>query len=201
MQAAKLAKGDQFLAIQPRHVEERIKLLEAVADVEVRKTFPGKVEIIVEEHPHVANEQLVDGQWAALLANGQTIGNLSIQSNPAYLNKPVLSGWQGEPELKSQLTSALAALPEETVQDVSEILPNPSTSYADRILIYTRSGHEVVTTIDKLADKLPFLTGVVHELKEKGTARARITMLEAITSETIEEQSEGEEMTEGNERE
>ncbi|GIQ67954.1 cell division protein DivIB [Xylanibacillus composti] len=186
VQAAEVAEGDQFLAVSAANMSQRIKKLDAVADAEVRKTFPGKIEIIVEEHPHVANERLSDGQWAAILANGYAIEHLTVQSSPAHLDKPVLSGWQGEPELKKELTAALAALPVETLLDVSEILPSPSNSYPDRILLYTRSGHEVITTIEKLEEKLPFLTGVVHELRAKGTERARITMLEAITSEALE---------------
>ncbi len=202
LQQSELAEGDQFIPVQAASLAARIEQLDTIAEAEVRKTFPGKIEIVVKEHPHVANEQLLNGTWTALLANGYAVADLAIQSNPAYMDKPVLSGWHGEPELKRELTATLAEIPEELLLDVSEIVPNlPSASYPDRILLYTRSGYEVITTIGKLQDKLPYLTGVVHNLKENDTDKARITMLEAITSDALDTEPREEEAVEESEQE
>jgi cell division protein FtsQ len=108
----------------------------------------------------------------AVLANG-----LSLPiTDGSMLDKPILSGWKPENPNLIALCGVLDGLPSYVLADLSEIHPDPSISYPNRIKIFTRSRFEVVTTVEKLKDKISYLNDIVQN-REPG----KILMLEADT--------------------
>ncbi|MNC46566.1 Cell division protein DivIB [compost metagenome] len=93
---------------------------------------------------------------------------------------PILSGWAADNMLKAKLCLALSQVPQQYLSDISEIRPDPTTAYEDRIKIYTRSRYEVLTTIEYLPGNIQYLGFLTNELKERGKDSGVITMLEQI---------------------
>lgn len=175
MKVSGVAEGEPYFLLSESKVNERLKTkYPYIKQVTLEKHFPGSVTVHIQEYTAVAYELTADGQVLACLENGSDV-SISI-SKKLVLEKPVLTQWS-EPEakkLKSDLGKQLALIPSSLLADISEIRYYPSSSYADRIKMYTRSGFEVVTTVSFLSDKIAYLSGVV-ETQEPG----RITMLEA----------------------
>ncbi|MFC5403061.1 cell division protein FtsQ/DivIB [Cohnella soli] len=162
--------GDSFFFPSAGKLKSNVLKLKPIESVTVTKHFPGVVSVEVKEFAQVAVQLGENGKLIAVLANGTTIpipeGKMA--------DKPILSGWKaGDPNL-DELCQVLNALPAYLLADLSEIHPDPSNAYPKRIKLYTRSRFEVITAIDKLQDKIPFLSDIVQN-REPG----KITMLDA----------------------
>ena len=181
VEAAGIAVGDHFFAGRAAEWEERILRLDAVERARVVKRFPGEVYIEVSEFPVVALELTKDGVIAGLLANAASVEYGSVENAAA---RPVLSGWE-DAAMKRRMTETLAEIAPELLQDISEIRHSPTVSYPDRIVLYTRSRYEVVTTISYLPEKLTLLNDYVYELKISDRTAERIIMLETNYAEPV----------------
>ncbi|NIK75864.1 cell division protein FtsQ [Paenibacillus castaneae] len=173
-QAAAIVVGDAFFKTSSSTIEDRVRTLPQINNAVVTKTFPGVVKIVVEEYQAVAFELSEQGEMTALLSNGTSID--ASNDEMLLVDKPVLSGWAKDDPHKAELTKALGLIPKKQLSDLSEITPNPSPAYPDRIIIYTRTKFEVVTAISVLQDKIEALNAVI-ETQEPG----KITMLLADT--------------------
>jgi len=168
--AAGVQEGDWFLYPWASELERRVRTVPAVEDAVAVWRFPGLLIIWVQEYPEVAVEISPAGSLGIVLANGLTV------PLPGALvpDKPVLTGWNPDDPNRQALARELGEIPPELLNDVSEIVPDPSNAYPDRIRIYTRSRFEVVTTVSKLKEKLPYLDEIV-ENREPGL----LTLLDA----------------------
>jgi cell division protein FtsQ len=181
MQQARLANGDSFFAFRSGAIVERINAIPGVHTSRVERDFPGKIILHVQEYK-LAGYQLNKGTTELVLENGT---KLPMTDLAGWVDRPVLSNWEGHAKLEQTLCKVLANLSDVEVADLSEIMPMPSAAYPDKIKIYTRSSFEVITTISKLKGKLPYLANIVSELIDKGQTTGRITMLEANTSQSF----------------
>lgn len=164
--------GDWFFVPSAAELERRVGALPAVEKVTVSRHFPGLLIIEVQEYPEVALERSAGGELSVVLANG-----LNVDPRDAVLpDKPVLTGWDADDPNRKALLRVLGDMPPELLGDVSEIVPDPSKAYPDRIKLYTRSRFEVITTVSKMKEKIPYLDEIV-ENREPGV----ITMLEVDT--------------------
>jgi cell division protein FtsQ len=170
--AAGISVGDAFFGTTASTIEARVKTLKPIDKVDVIKSFPGKVRILVEEYQTVAFELSDQGALTAILSNGSTVPT----GADTIVDKPILSGWKANDPVKAQLCKELASIPPQSLSDFSEIIPAPSMAYPDRIKIYTRTRFEVITAASLLAQKISALNAVI-ETQEPGL----ITMLLADT--------------------
>ncbi|MCD1261620.1 FtsQ-type POTRA domain-containing protein [Paenibacillus athensensis] len=174
-QAAGLKEGDRFFAIGGSDIAARVKSLKMVQDVEVTKHFPGQVHIQVKEFPKVAFQLTPEGKTEAVLADGAVV---ELPSGDFPLDKPILTGWSDSDPNKAALCQVLGELPASALADISEIKPDPSESYPDKIKMYTRSQYEVYTTIAYLPDKIDNLPAYIASLQENHVDGGVIRMLE-----------------------
>lgn len=172
--AAAVVPGDHFFSVSSARIAAQIKSLRMIERVEVKKRFPGRIEIYVYEYPKVAYQFGEGGQVEALLADGSVI---PVTMHGARLDKPILSGWSKDDPLKIQLCAAMSKLPEALFADVSEIKPAPSASYPDKIKMYTRSQFEIITTIGYLPDKMPNMESYIASIRENNKTSGVLTML------------------------
>ncbi|WP_036745752.1 cell division protein FtsQ/DivIB [Paenibacillus sp. UNC451MF] len=178
-QASGVKAGDHFFAVSSYNVEQQVKALKMVESATVTKHFPGVIHIEVKEYPRVAYQFGNANQPEAILADGSVVtvsGDINF-----IMDKPILTGWGSSADLKLQLCKALASAPASTLMDISEIKPDPSTSYPDRIKMYTRSQFEVVTTVSYLPEKLKYLDTYITNLKENKVNTGVLTLLEVDT--------------------
>ncbi|WP_336772691.1 cell division protein FtsQ/DivIB [Paenibacillus sp. MMO-58] len=172
--AAGITPGDAYFGVSESNSEKRIvKALKPIEEASVSKSFPGNVKITVKEFPVVAFALSASGEMTAIMSNGT---NVSALSDEFLMDKPVLSGWKPDDPNRAELTKQLGKISEKQLSDLSEIIPDPSKAYPDRIKIYTRTKFEVVTAVSLLPEKIEALNAVI-ETQEPG----KITMLLADT--------------------
>lgn len=178
-QASAVKPGDHFFSVSSEQIASQVKSLRMVESAQVTKHFPGVIHIEVKEFPKVAY-QLGDGnQPEAILADGSIVP-VSGQVN-FVMDKPILTGWSGAEAMKAKLCQVLGSVPESYFTDISEIKPDPTESYPDRIKMYTRSQFEVITTIGYLPEKLKYLDTYIANLKENKINTGVLKLLEADT--------------------
>lgn len=172
---AGVKQGDSFFFQNIDKIEKQIAEINAVHSVSVTRSFPGILKIVIVEHDVTAFEIKNDGSIVALLASGAEIPTLSTQVQ--INDKPVLTGWtEDKSQDKLLLLKQLSLIPDGKLIDISEILPYSTVAFPDRILIYTRTRFEVITTISLLQEKIDAMNGVV-ETQSPG----KITLLLADT--------------------
>jgi cell division protein FtsQ len=162
-QAAKVSAGDQFFGFRAADVERRVSTLKGVQTVVASKHFPGKLLITVKEYPRVAFQLGSDGVMQAVLADATAI---PVKDRNLTPDKPFLTGWADDNPQKASLCKTLSQIQPALLSDVSEIRPDPSASYEDKIKLYTRSQFQVVTRIAFLPEKIPYLGFAVNEFRD-----------------------------------
>jgi len=166
--------GDQFFAVSAGKAEESIGKLPMIASVRVTRHFPGKLSIEVKEHPRVAYQFSAEGRQEVVLADGSSS---PMQGLIVLADKPILSGWSDSDPIKAKLCKVMAEIGPDLFYDVSEIKPDPSEAFPDRIKMYMRDGFEVITTAEFLPDKIGYLAGYIQDLKEKGIKSGVLSLL------------------------
>lgn len=185
-QAASVNIGDHFFATRSSAVESKLKeQLKMIKEVQVTKRFPGVVRIHVEEFPRVAFQFNADGKKEAILADGTVLALPPRGEFP--IDKPILTGWSDNDPNKNLLCKVLGQLPASALSDISEIIPDASDSYPDKIKIFTRSKFEVYTTIGYLPGKIDNLPAYIASLKENNVTTGVIKLLEVDNHTPFEE--------------
>lgn len=175
-QATGLSPGDHFFGFRSRTVIDRVKALPAVEQASIHKKFPGLIVVEVLEYPRVAFQTGEDGALEAVLSSG-----LPVRIEPGLtlmVDKPILTGWQPDDPWRDKLCAALARIPDEQLSFLSEITPSPTTSYPDKVKIYTRSQFEIYTTVTYLPDKMSLLSALIEEMKGKKVDSGVFELLE-----------------------
>lgn len=173
-EASGIELNDHFFLVSPEKIEERIEAIKIIKDSVVTKQFPGRVFIDIEEYPEVAYEITPEGRPEAILANGEAV---TLADQSVIIDKPILSGWEDQ-EMKRRLTETLANIPDSLLADISEIKPNPSRSYPDKIIMYTRSFFQIETTIEKLPEKIKVYRPIIEDQLEQNVNGGMISLLE-----------------------
>ncbi|WP_082882765.1 cell division protein FtsQ/DivIB [Paenibacillus swuensis] len=164
--------GDQFFGTSAAEMDRRVSQLLPIEEVLIHKRFPGYILIEIREQQTVAFQlSPKEGTIKALLSGGNAV---IPKAKNITLDKPVLTGWENRDALFKKLCNTLATIPEGLLADISEIKPDPSNAYPDRIKLYTRSKFEVSTTIAYLPEKAEYMNAVID-----GQEPGKITMLEA----------------------
>lgn len=172
LKALEVQVGDSFFVPAADKLKDRVMSLKPVENVIITKKFPGVLQVEIKEYSQVAVQLAADGKIFTVLANG-----LSLPLTSGRLpDKPILAGWKADDPNLVALCIVLNGLPGYLLADLSEIHPDPSTSYPNRIKLFTRSRFEVVTTVERLPEKISYLSDIVQN-REPG----KIIMLEADT--------------------
>lgn len=177
-QALVIKPDDQFFSVSTKTLEQRVLKMEIIESVEITKTFPGRILIDVNEYPEVAYQITSEGKQEAILANGSEV---QVGDQEVLFDKPILTGWSKNDPVKIKLSQVLANIPQALLDDISEIKPEPSTSYPDKIKLYTRSYFEVITTVEYLPEKLGYLDEIIADLKQRNINSGVLTLLLADT--------------------
>lgn len=177
-QASGISNGHNFFGFRSAAVEQRVKQLQAVESVEVRKKFPGSIRITVQEYPRVAFQIRPTGEKEMLLSNGLAV---PVTDKTIVVDKPILSGWDDGNPWKLKLCETLRKIPDKTLSEISEIKPSPTKTYEDKIKMYTRSQFEVYTTVTYLPDKILYLEEMIQQMADKEVDSGVFELLEANT--------------------
>lgn len=196
MATAGVKNGDNFFTLQAGRIRDKLKSHPFIESAEVTKSFPGVLRVKVKEFQRVAFQLAADGTKEILLADGSALP-VAGQAANVPMDMPILSGWTPDNPLKAKLCKALSQVPTQYLSDISEIRPDPSTAYEDKIKIYTRSQYEVYTTIEYLPGNIGYLGFLTNELKERGKDSGVITMLEQIRHSDFDAKASGDDKGDG----
>lgn len=173
-QAAGIKVGDHFFGTSGGAVEQRVAAMRMVQSAHVTKRFPGIVTIEVKEFPKVAFQIGDGGKLQAVLADGSAV---ALQKAGAVPDRPILTGWRDDDPIKAKLCLTLGQIPAALLTDISEIQPDPTTGFEDKIKMFTRTQFIVETTVTFLPDKIDRLQAIVDNLHENNVTGGVITML------------------------
>ncbi|MDP5273159.1 cell division protein FtsQ/DivIB [Chengkuizengella axinellae] len=185
-QALSLNEGDRYFFIEEEAVLEKLNVNNVIRTVQLSKKFPGQIEINITEYPIVAYEMNShSNQMEVIFSNGFA---KEIDNQEIMIDKPILTGWSdGIEDVKKELSLVLEKIPDHLLIEISEISPLPPTlSYKDKIIIFTRSSFEVITTVSYLEEKILYLDNAINKLKQNEKVSGRIYMLDSDTYEPIE---------------
>ncbi|MUG88069.1 FtsQ-type POTRA domain-containing protein [Paenibacillus timonensis] len=181
-----LQVGSPFFAVSADHIARKLEDVSSVKQATVDKTFPGGVNIRIEEYPIAAYALTGEGKLQGLLANGTRI---ELKDGSMPVDKPILTGWKADDESLVKLCRTLSQIPDELTADISEIVPSPTLSYPDRIKLYTRSKFEIISATSLLAKKAEYMNEIL-QTQDPG----KLTMLDAdsyVPYSTAENENDG----------
>jgi cell division protein FtsQ len=184
-QASGLSVGDHFFSVSARAVESKVAAMKMVESVQVAKHFPGVITITVKEYPKVAFQMGDGGKLQAVLADGSAV---TLRSG-VVPDKPILTDWSDSDPMKAKLCKTLSQIPPGLLSDISEIRPDPSDGFPDKIKMYTRSQFIVTTTVTLLPEKIAYLQTYIDNLHENNISGGIITMLLADSHTPLEQAS------------
>jgi cell division protein FtsQ len=143
------------------------------------------VKITVKEYGRVAFQFAADGKMEAVLSNGLTVSTAGGQA--ITLDKPILTGWRADDPWRKKLCEALGIIPSDLLAEISEIKPSPSSTYEDKIKMYTRSNFEVFTTVSYLPNKITYLEDMIAQMRDKEVMSGVFELLEVDTHTSFEQ--------------
>ncbi|MGD7043597.1 cell division protein FtsQ/DivIB [Jeotgalibacillus proteolyticus] len=152
--------GDSYWTTDAEAVEESLLAQLEVESAEVTKKFPTTFNININEYDQVAFIQQ-DQQFVPVLENGALMD--AVPSNELPGHAPLLFGFTSDSLLK-EMAAALAKLPAEVQQSVSEVHLTPDDTDAGHISVYMNDGFEVSAIIDTFAEKMEHYPSIITQL-------------------------------------
>jgi cell division protein FtsQ len=166
----------QYLFVNREKVEESILAgLPAIESVDVRKTFPGKIELAVKERPRVA--LLMDNRGATYPVTNNGIVLKQYPSGDGSVDKPIIRQWK-QAQLLPKFAQELYKLDPGIRQQISEIQHQPEQDNPERLVLFMKDGFEVHTTIQNFADNMAWYPSFVQSLKQEGKTEGIINLSE-----------------------
>ncbi|TDL35120.1 FtsQ-type POTRA domain-containing protein [Jeotgalibacillus sp. S-D1] len=158
--ASGVKTGDSYWSTNNKSVEENISDKLDVEAVTISKKFPTTFKIEIDEYDqiaYVAKEQ----QFIPVLENGASAK--PIEPHELSSDAPMLFGFTAKSML-TEMSTALASLPPEVQQSISEVYLTPSETDKDHITVYMNDGFEVSALINTFAEKMTHYPSIVSQL-------------------------------------
>lgn len=166
----------QYLFVNKAKVEETIiTALPAIERVDVRKTFPGKVELAVKERPRVALWMNSQGALYPVTNKGGILKQ--YPSGDGSVDKPIIRRWEID-QLLPKFAAQLDKVDPGIRQQISEIRHEPAANNPERLVLFMKDGFEVHTTIHNFADNMAWYPSFVQSLQQEGKTEGIINLSE-----------------------
>lgn len=144
---------------------EQMKELAEIKEATIKRRFPNKIDIFVEEYERTAY-LFSEGKYFPIIETGRFLEALPKEALP--VDAPILKNWEQGAEVE-ELTSELTKLPESITGLISEIYYAPTETDSLRIKLFMNDGREVHSTIDKFAERIvdypTIASGIDREIK------------------------------------
>ncbi|WP_428908738.1 cell division protein FtsQ/DivIB [Niallia sp. Krafla_26] len=200
---ANLSSRTNIWKVENEEIEKKIRQLDEIKTVEVKKQFPATIHIDVEELQRIAYISF-ENKYLPVLEDGNTLNK--NQSTEIPLAAPILFDFTEDKALK-EMINAIEQLPREVLNSISEVHYDPTESDPFHITLYMNDGNQVSATIRTFAEKMVHYPAIVSQLEpyQKGVINLEVgsyfKAFEPKGDEPDEEtgESEGTEGTEGQE--
>ncbi|EGL82176.1 Polypeptide-transport-associated domain protein FtsQ-type [Caldalkalibacillus thermarum TA2.A1] len=191
---AGLTEGMSYFDFRIGEVEEKLEVLPEIKKATVKREFPNRLYIAVEEHDVVAFWS-ENGELFPVLSNGHI---LDKTWEGERVTNPILTDWPHQEGLV-ELSRELTKLSPVVTGQISEIVLTPTLSDPYRLTLYMVDGFEVRTSIRRFSEQMGWYPHIREELEESAQHEGIIYLLDGtwaerpvgeVTDET-EEQTEG----------
>lgn len=176
LKQSNLQVGQSMWSFREKEVEDNIKKLEWVKNVEVHKHWLTSVEINIEEWPKVAYIS-ENNSFYPILENGVVFKELG-SSTP--IDAPIFLEFE-DSELRKRLLKELAGLEPTVLAMISQINATPTSSDPYAITLFMNDGYEVRAEITSLAEKLNYYPSIIAQIENNGEFEKGIIDIEVGT--------------------
>ncbi|PEA55310.1 cell division protein FtsQ [Bacillus pseudomycoides] len=148
-----------YFRVAGHQAEENLKKQKEIKNVHVKKQFPNKIVIDIEEYVTIGYINK-DGKLYPLLQNGKSLDALPNGKLPVAA--PIFVPFE-EKKMK-ELIAELEKLTPAVLRSISEIQYKPTDLYADHLTLYMNEGYEVSTVIQDFAKRMEAYPLIIKNL-------------------------------------
>lgn len=138
-----------YFRVTAHKAEENLTKRKEIKAVNVKKRFPNKIDIHIEEYLTIGYINK-EGKLQPLLENGKTLDVLPNGKLPVAA--PIFEPFKEE-KMK-ELIAELEKLTPAILKSISEIRYSPTNANEDHLTLYMNEGYEVSTTIQNFAKRM-----------------------------------------------
>lgn len=171
-----LQVGQSMWSFKEKEIEDYLKELDWVKNVEVNKKWLTSVEIKVEEWQKVAYISKENGFYP-ILENGIIFNEIS---SSAPIDAPIFLAFDDN-EMRERLLKELADLNPTVLSMISQINATPTESDPYAITLFMNDGYEVRAEITSLSEKLNYYPSIVAQIENAGEYEKGIIDIEVGT--------------------
>ncbi|RXK18889.1 cell division protein FtsQ/DivIB [Macrococcus sp. DPC7161] len=165
LKKANIKKSDRIYAIDPNNIASEIEYLDGVKSVEVKRHFPNKVSIQVNEFKVVG--MLKDGSiFHPILENGQILKKVEFKTP---YDAPEINDFTDKS--LNQLVKVLVATKPDIINHISEINFVPNVEASSRIQLFMKDGIEVIGDLRTIQDKLNYYPSMAKNIKKDANGK------------------------------
>ncbi|WP_242222084.1 cell division protein FtsQ/DivIB [Bacillus cereus group sp. BfR-BA-01380] len=159
MEQSGITYKTSYFSVIGHRAEANLKKQKEIKNVHVKKQFPNKIVIDVEEYVTIGYINK-DGKLYPLLQNGKSLDALPNGKLPVAA--PIFAPFE-EKKMK-ELIAELEKLTPAVLRSISEIHYKPTDLYADHLTLYMNEGYEVSTVIQDFAKRMEAYPLIVKNL-------------------------------------
>ncbi|KAB2335326.1 cell division protein FtsQ/DivIB [Bacillus mesophilum] len=188
-----VSQATNIWEIDEQEIEEKLKAMSEVKNVQVTTSLPSTVNIVVDELRRIA--YIMNGEtYKPVLENGKTIQG---QAGEIPANAPILIGFD-EGEVLDLMIQELEVLPVEIQNSISEVHYTPKETDRFHVQLFMNDGFEVSATLRSFSEKMAHYPSIVSQLdtNQKGIIDLEVgsyfRAFEEEGAEKVDEETEGE---------
>ncbi|GAK14517.1 cell division protein FtsQ/DivIB [Geomicrobium sp. JCM 19039] len=172
LSASSLETGTSIWSADFDAAEQSITQIPYVDSVEVRRSLPTTVRIVVNERERAAYIEQ-DGQFIPVYGNGNLMEEQSLSTHPS--DAPVIYNWTEE-RLLELFFEELNQLGDGIVNHISEI--HPLEDDPTHLRLYMNDGIEVETTVNQFADHMTSYPTIARQISapEDGVLHMKMSL-------------------------
>ncbi|HWL27167.1 MAG TPA: cell division protein FtsQ/DivIB [Ureibacillus sp.] len=171
-----LQVGQSMWSFREKEIEEQLKTLEWVKEVDVKKRWLTSVDINIEEWQKVAYVS-ENNVFYPILENG-VIFKESSTNEP--IDAPIFLAFEDN-DMRKKLLKELANLKPTVLALISQINSTPSESDPYAVTLFMNDGYEVRAEINSLAEKLNYYPSIIAQIENSGEFEKGIIDIEVGT--------------------
>ncbi|RKD24103.1 hypothetical protein BEP19_06755 [Ammoniphilus oxalaticus] len=175
IQLSQIQPGQSFFTVKASAIKRAIKALPEVKEVNVSRSFPGKVIIAISEFEYVAFQWGEQNELIPVLENGTRLENRVW--NDRVIDRPILRSWPDTSQFK-HLGEELKKLEPSIRNEISEMEPDQVEKDPQRVILYMKDGFEVHTSLRHFAKNMAWYPPFIANLKQEGSPQGIIKMLD-----------------------
>ncbi|WP_379967047.1 cell division protein FtsQ/DivIB [Ectobacillus sp. sgz5001026] len=150
-----------YFRINASQSEEKLRQQTEIKNAVVKKLFPNKIAIVIEEYKTTGYVKK-DNTLYPILENGKSIG--ALKGNTLPVAAPLFIDFKDENTIQ-QLSKELAKLDSSIVRSISEIHFSPNSTDPNYLLLFMDQGYVVSVTVQDFATKMGAYPLIIKQLK------------------------------------